>query len=493
MKPVPVFLKDELQRIAAATMLKQARSALEEATGIAVDAGCEIVGNSDKGLDLNGLPISDISSLKGFPLNILYLHDTQVSDLTPLTGMPLKKIKIHGTPATDLEPLRGMPLENIHMWGTMVSSLEPLRGMPIKTLYAEGMKLQDISPLKGMPIENLSLSATEITNIDVLTGMDLDELRLDCRLLDESAVEQLVTFTNLTRLVIPSHWQNIERLRELPNLLSLSHKYDGWKTSAKQFWVAWDQRDAGEATQKPPPQKQPTQTAEVARQAIELASGISIPSSRLRGGPNGTGLDLRGLAIKDLSPLIGHPLTTLYLDGTDVSDLTPLAEMPLTTLLIANTPVSDLEPLKGMPIENLHIWNSAVTSIEPLRGMPIRTLIMESLKIQDISPLKDMPLKVLSLSATEITDVNDIPGTDLVELRLDCRLLDESAVEQLGTFTNLTRLVIPAHWQNIDTLRDHPNIRNLSHKFDRWKTSSQQFWTARDQQNDTDGKDIQPE
>jgi hypothetical protein len=82
--------------------------------------------------------------------------------------------------------------------------------------------------------------------------------------------------------------------------------------------------------------------------------------------------------VRDLSPLQGMPLTTLYLHNcTQLEDLTPLKGLPLTMLDLGgwfHVPVRDLTPLKDMPLKSLLIDATEVTDLSPLQGMPLEDM-----------------------------------------------------------------------------------------------------------------------
>ena len=62
-------------------------------------------------LEVDGLPLTDLSLLSGMPLTHLQISFTQVSDLSPLNGMPLTDLRFQSTNVTDLSPLKDMPLK----------------------------------------------------------------------------------------------------------------------------------------------------------------------------------------------------------------------------------------------------------------------------------------------------------------------------------------------------------------------------------------------
>jgi hypothetical protein len=101
--------------------------------------------------------------------------------------------------------------------------------------------------------------------------------------------------------------------------------------------------------------------------------------------------------LKDLSPLRGLPLKTLFCANTNVADLSPLKGMKLKILNCENTLVSDLTPLRGMALESLSVVQCGrVTDLAPLRGMPLKQFWSAGSAVSDLSPLRGMPLKELS-------------------------------------------------------------------------------------------------
>jgi Leucine-rich repeat (LRR) protein len=71
--------------------------------------------------------------------------------------MNLKRLFISACPVSDLSPLKGMPLENLSIglksWTTPqegrtnVSDLTPLRGLPLVQLHLDGTNDPDLAPL----------------------------------------------------------------------------------------------------------------------------------------------------------------------------------------------------------------------------------------------------------------------------------------------------------------------------------------------------------
>jgi WD40 repeat protein/Leucine-rich repeat (LRR) protein len=121
--------------------------------------------------------------------------------------------------------------------------------------------------------------------------------------------------------------------------------------------------------------------------------------------------------LKDLTPLEGMKLTSLYLRDTYVADLSPLKGMPLTNLICTGTKVSDLSPLAGMPLKTLHIDSTPVANLSPLRGMKLETLSVYNTSVADLSPLKGMNLRWLNLIGSQVTSAGLAPLQEMSSLR----------------------------------------------------------------------------
>lgn len=163
-----------------------------------------------KGMELRSInvertQVTDLSPLQGMPLSYVNLYFTPIADLKPLHGMPLKYLQIMGTRVTDLSPLKNLPIENLYCVSSKVSDLSPLKGMPLTTLACDHTQVSDLSPLKGIPIKVLGLGSTRITDLAPLKGMPLVDLNIsetkvtDLSPLKEMPLEILVCSFNSKR------------------------------------------------------------------------------------------------------------------------------------------------------------------------------------------------------------------------------------------------------------------------------------------------------
>jgi tRNA A-37 threonylcarbamoyl transferase component Bud32 len=111
------------------------------------------------GMDLYGLRrVKDIRPLEGMPLEYLNLGFLPVSDLSVLASMKsLRHLVLEGVPVRDLTPLRGLPVELLAIKGTRVTELTPLKGLPLFHLVLD-YRPEDEEILRSMP------ALTEINN-----------------------------------------------------------------------------------------------------------------------------------------------------------------------------------------------------------------------------------------------------------------------------------------------------------------------------------------
>ncbi|WP_339681939.1 protein kinase domain-containing protein [Gimesia maris] len=130
--------------------------------------------------------------------------------------------------------------------------------------------------------------------------------------------------------------------------------------------------------------------------------------------------------IKDLSPLADMPLKVLFLwNSSQVSDLSPLKGMRLTNLNLDFTQVADLSPLQGMDLTHLAVHQTHVSSLLPLSGMPLQALYCSNTRISDLSPLKEAELTTLHIENTQVSDLSTLAGMPLKELSLERTLVSD--------------------------------------------------------------------
>jgi len=193
-------------------------------------------------------------------------------------------------------------------------------------------------------------------------------------------------------------------------------------------------------------------------------------------------IDISNNPIRDLSPLAGMKLQTLYADGTLVEDLTPLRGMPLTSFYAGGTPLHTLTGLEGAPLAEFNIVGTRVADLTPLEGAPLKMVWLTGCPITDVSPLAKSPLVSITLHQTKITDLSPFTGTRLQRLHIA-----ETPVTDLRPLANvpLTRLVFtpPLITAGIPEIRAIPTLREIGTRFDdaaKDLVSPAQFWPAFD-------------
>lgn len=235
-------------------------------------------------LDLQIRFLSDIAPLKQLKLRKLLLRYTRVSDISPLRGMPIEELDLFNSPVKDLAPLEGMPLKSVIFSGTKVEDLKHLNPTTLRSLKMIGAdNIRDLSGLDGMQLEELCLNRSLVSSITALTNMPLRSLDLWSSKIEDLTPLQTLTNLNvlsigknpikdfspvlnlplielhadyssldlallppmktLERLQISPEMQNIEALRGMTNLRSLSYKVDAnlrVVQPAAEFWAEYD-------------------------------------------------------------------------------------------------------------------------------------------------------------------------------------------------------------------------------------------------------------
>ena len=128
-------------------------------------------------LDLRGVAFTDLSPLRGLPLQSLDVAGAAVTDLRPMVGSLLRSLNVSATKVVDLAPLAEMQhLRNLSIANSSVTDLTPLRGMALEWLDLTGTAVADITPLQGMMLRVLRCGSTRVADLTPLAGMPLSEL-----------------------------------------------------------------------------------------------------------------------------------------------------------------------------------------------------------------------------------------------------------------------------------------------------------------------------
>ena len=260
-------------------------------------------------VSIQGQPLTSLSMFAGANVSMLDISAcSSVSDLTPLRGLPLQTLSIAHTGVTDLSPLKGMPLRSLWMADTPVTDLSPLRGMPLKSLYMDKCPLlTDVSALLEMP--------------------------------------------QLQSVLLPENAANVSDLRALSHLERISYTFDLKASqpacAAAEFWKEHHDLAWLRALRSASIPLLPEQLVDGTWRLV--IGGPSVPDLASLKGARVTVLWLNGTGVTDVRPLEGLPLRKLRLDETPCTDVSALARIPTLESIVLPKSATGLEPLRTLP------------------------------------------------------------------------------------------------------------------------------------------------
>jgi hypothetical protein len=141
-----------------------------------IGGSCAVPLEELRGLNIQRLTCDgrdDIRSCKGLEsLPITYLNAsncTQLSDISALKGLPLQTLYLNRTIIQDLAPVAGTPLTELNLSGAAVSSLTALASCPIRQLTLVDMPgLKSIAPLASLPLVEVTFGNTHVKDMAIL-------------------------------------------------------------------------------------------------------------------------------------------------------------------------------------------------------------------------------------------------------------------------------------------------------------------------------------
>ncbi len=108
--------------------------------------------------------------------------------------MRLTELGLNRAPITDISVLRGMPLQHLGLKSVPVSDISVLAGMQLTYLQLAGSKVTDISVLEGMPFEFIDLRKGSTTDVSIFKNCTtLKNILLSGQ---ESGIESLRNLSN---------------------------------------------------------------------------------------------------------------------------------------------------------------------------------------------------------------------------------------------------------------------------------------------------------
>lgn len=286
--------------------------------------------------------LSDISALKGLPIEYLYLDLTEVEDMSSLRGMNPRELHVYRSPVSDLSPLKNMFLEVLDVRKTKVKDLTPLKGMKLKSLNVSSTRILDLKPLRGMPLESLDVSDTLVKDVSVLREMPLKRLNVAGTKVFDFYVFKGMSLEYLN--VSATQIKDISLLKGMP---------------LREFHVG-----------------------DTSVRDISVLRGMTLVE-----------LTLSGTLVRDFSLIKGMPLRSLGLRNCHINDLSLLEDMPLEWLDISGTNVEDLEQLKKMKLNYLNISNTRVKNLGLIKNLPLVELRCQNVRAGDFRSLMGMPIE----------------------------------------------------------------------------------------------------
>ena len=174
-------------------------------------------------------------------------------------------------------------------------------------------------------------------------------------------------------------------------------------------------------------------------------------------------LELKNIPMPlDLSEIKKYPIFTgIHLENVALADLSPFAGMPLSRVELLKVPVSSLAPLKGMPIESLLLQDTSGLDLEPLRDAPLRslTLVRSPCPAQDL--LQHWPLATLVLSDTSLPKTFTVPKGISTLALVRVGLTDVSFVASAASSLTSLDLTGNSELLSVEPLRSMTNLHHL--------------------------------
>ena len=348
-----------------------------------------------------------------------------ILSLAQLAGIPLRTLDISGcSEVSDLSPLANMPLEELNIRGTDVDDLAVIKTLPnLRKLDLSDCKmLTELSELQGLTnIAELNLSKTKIDNLSSLGEIPLTHL-------DVSDCASLANISPINSSAL--EWLSVDNCRKINSIASLTNA--------------------------------PLDYFSAVNAPIRSIGALAFEDARFRDK-----LILARTFVRDLSPLKGKQISYLDLSKGRMTDVSPLEGMPLRFLNLNEVLVENIKPLTDMPFEMLILRDTKIADIQALSAqVGLTNLNLEGTKITNLEPLKGAPLVELNLarSAIGLGELRHLQGMPLKTLRLDYLVNKAVDLNPLWYCQSLEQLSIPSPGNNVEALRQLPNIKQMAYR-----------------------------
>lgn len=420
--------------------------------------------------------ISDISPLRGLPLEYVYLNSNQITDISPLAGKALKKLFLAENPIADYTPIREI-YEKLEEKDFDYIELKQADD-PAQTLsFADPVLEQKIRVALGKPEGPITAAdAAQVSRLDIHNDWQ-PQIPNEAMV---TSLQGLEAFINLHEL--DAGFNQISDITPLAGLTELRKiNLGGNSISDIAALAGLGQLESLTAYGNQIKDISPL-GGHMALQSLHLGNN---PLERINTLAELTNLDalyMGACGIEDISPLAGDTnITRLELSDNYISDLTSLAGMTrLVELKIANNPIEDYAPIeqiypqlqeKDFELGQTFDVQVPLKPEKPDQEVPIADAALEVI-LRNVTGVRDRPLTEKDLSRIgkfEIKAENGQTVSDISALRyclnLEGLIIWESNISDLSPLSGLTKLrvlgVSHSPVSDVSPLRGLTTLENL--------------------------------
>ncbi|MFN0126293.1 MAG: protein kinase domain-containing protein [Verrucomicrobiales bacterium] len=390
-------------------------------------------------LILNFTKVADLAPLRGLPLRILKLRNTAVHDIHPLTGLPLEILDCTSIATGDFSALSGAPLKTLYLQLTRVGDLSFLRGMPLEMLVLHGCTLargfQVLPELKSLKVLLLPQNLWSFPMEEIVALTALRQHPALRQIESGVAIENMNTTTTAS---VADFWKAWDR--DVSCILAL-HR-DGVKFATSRRNDGGLSVSINDAAFKDLAVFHGTNLASlilIGTSVSDLSPLAALPLKNLQlsrtpvadlsplAGLALEQLQVEEISVTDISVLSRAPLcdslTALWLDKLKVTDFSPVAACKGLRLFSAHhSPMKDLAPLRGRRLQTLYIPNTDVPDLSVLADMPLEVIYFDFTPVTDITPLLRIPTLrhvILPRAVENVPTLKQLPNLQRLSFDFD--------------------------------------------------------------------------
>ncbi len=410
-------------------------------------------------LNINNMPVTDITAIKSLNLYQLSLNFTKVESLEGLENMSnLEKLDLAGTNVKSLKPLYNCKnLEALDVRGTPLQEKDLVElqkrlpecviwfkadpkpvSLPEATIQSNRSWWNGLSPVWKQTFRNeLSLIHPEPTNLALHELQKLKRLRLvkiempNGEILDFTDLQPLEKLLNLEELSISG--TGVKSIETLVKLTKLT-RFECRKTGITDI-----------STLANCPKINYLDALDTDISSIDALTTLS----KL------TYVNIAGSKVSNLAALRGKDLEFLNINGTQVADLEAITGMGnLTNLEASHCNITSIEPLRSDSLlQSINIRNTKVSNIKVLNKMRyLQKVSISETPINDISALgASKYLLVLRMNKTKVANLQPLANSkSLLELEFSNTPIDDlqplsylKSLEKISFAPNKVKSLIP--------------------------------------------------